>query len=69
MCCTGKVKREGIRIEESVICDGVFEGSEIVHLVSVNIVADSGIRDEFLNYRNLLCIFIRVRVKFVCRVC
>ena len=45
MCCTGKVKREGIRIEEAVICDGVFEGSEIVHLVSVNIVAESGIRD------------------------
>ena len=36
------------------MCDGIFEGSVIVRLVSKNIVAESGIRDGFLNSINFL---------------
>ena len=54
MCCTNWVRNEGIRSEESGICDGIFEGSAILRLVSENIVVESVIRDGFLNLRDFV---------------
>ena len=53
----GGVKREGTRIEESVICDEVFEGIVSVRIVSETSVAESVIRDRFLSSCNFLCVF------------
>ena len=54
------VKRKGMCSEESVIHDGIFEGRVILHLVSKNIVVESGIRDGFLNSCDVLYIFFYV---------
>ena len=43
-----------MRSEESGICDGIFEGSAILRLVSENIVVESVIRDGFLNLRDFV---------------
>ena len=43
------VKYEGMRSEESEIYDRFDELSVIVHLVSKNIVVESGTRDWFLD--------------------
>ena len=40
-------------MEESVIYDGVFEGSASVRLVSKNSIAESGIRDTFFKFAQL----------------
>ena len=47
-----------MRSEESGICDGVFEGSAGVHIVSENSLAESGIRNIFLSLHNCMCVFI-----------
>ena len=57
MCCTGRVKREGILSEESGICDRFLEGSASVRLVSENSVAESGIRDGFLSSCDFIVCF------------
>ena len=44
MYCTGWVNREVIFSDKSGICDKCFEGIVIMHLVSENIVVESGIR-------------------------
>ena len=44
MSCTSWFKREVIHSEESGSCDGIFEGSVIVRLVSKNNVVESKIR-------------------------
>ena len=45
MCFMACLEREEMRSEESGNCDGIFEGSLIVHLVRNNVVVNSGIRD------------------------
>ena len=57
------VKHEGMCSEESVICDGSFEGSVIVNLVRNDIIVESGIRYGFLNSFLVLCIFVMVMVR------
>ena len=62
------VKHEGMCSEESVICDGSFEGSVIVHLVRNNIIVESEIRYGFLNSCLVLCIFVMVMVMVIVRI-
>ena len=45
MCIMACLEREEMRSKESGNCDGIFEGSVIVHLVRNNVVVNSGIRD------------------------
>ena len=47
MCCTVWVKCEGMKSEESGICDGFFEVILIVRLIGKKIVVESGIRYGF----------------------
>ena len=44
----GWVKGEIMCSEESVICDGIFKGNDIVRFVGKNILVESGIRDKLL---------------------
>ena len=47
MCCMCCGKHGGMHSEELGIRDGIFEVSVMMHLVSKDIVVESGIRDVF----------------------